>query len=173
MDQISLIIHVGSAAVLVGGMALLTFVVTPSTRLIEDEALRRTLTRVVARRFAMMTMAALVVLLATGLYQFYATVAEPQRENMNDYRWGPLFGAKMTLFVLLVALVGVHGAVLGPRIARQAELVGSGGGEAAALRLASLRRNSGRISLIMLLTAAGVLAFGVLLGSHEYSYAAR
>ena len=172
MDQFSLILHVTSAAVLVGGMALLTFVVTPSTRLIEDEALRRTLTRVVARRFAMMTMVALVVLLATGLYQLFAVVPEPIREQMNDYRWGPVFSVKMVLFVLLVALIAVHGMYLGPRIARQAELVASGGGQEAALRLESLRRNSGRISLVMLLVAAAVLAIGVTLGYHEYSYVA-
>ena len=173
MDQVSLIIHVSAGAVLVGGMALLYFVVTPATRLVEDEGLRRTLTRVVARRFAVMTIVALLVLLATGLYQFYAVVSEPVRENMNDFRWGPAFGAKMTLFVLLIALVAVHGAVLGPRIARQAERVAGGGGEEAALRLASLRRSSARISLVMLLIAAATLAIGVLLGDHDYSYIAR
>ena len=160
-----------AAAVLVGGEVLLLFAVTPATRLIDDEALRRAVTRVVARRFARMTLVALAVLVATGLYQFFAIVPEPIRANINDYRWGPVFTVKMILFVMVVLLIGLHGMYYGPRIAQASELADAGH-EDAASRLADLRRTSLLVSLVMLIVTLAVLAIGVTLGYHEYSYLA-
>jgi putative copper export protein len=126
---------------------------------------------VVARRFARMTGVALAVLVATGLYQLFSVVPAPVRENMTDYRFGAVFVVKMAVFVLLVILIGAHGMYYGPRIARAAEQVAeSDGDEGAVWRLEGLRRTSLIFSLAMLVVALSVLALGVTLGNHDYSY---
>ncbi len=171
METISLILHVLSTAVLVGGMVLLFVAVTPATWLIDDEALRTAVTRVVARRFAAMTGVALAVLVATGFYQLFSVVPEPVRENMTDFRFGAVFMVKMAVFVLLVILIGVHGMYYGPRIARASAAVAeSDGDDEAVWQLESLRRTSLMFSLAMLAVALSVLALGVALGNHAYSY---
>ncbi len=158
-----------SVAVLVGGELLLFLAVTPATWLIDDEALRRAVTRVVARRFARMTVVALVVVTATGIYLFFEVVPQPIRESMNDFRWGSVFAVKMALFILMLILIGVHGMYYGPRIARASELSITGD-EDAALLLDDLRRTSLLLSLALLIVTVAVLASGVVLGYHEYSY---
>ena len=171
METISLILHVVSAAVLVGGMALLFLTVTPATWLIDDEALRSAVTRVVARRFAAMTGVALAVLVATGLYQLFSVVPDDIRKDMTAYYFGSVFMLKMAVFVLLVILIGVHGMYYGPRIARASQAVAeSGGTDEAVWQLEGLRRTSLMFSIAMLAVAVSVLALGVALGNHDYSY---
>ena len=171
METLSLILHVLSATVLVGGMVLLFLAVTPATWLIDDEALRSAVTRVVAQRFALMTAVTLAVLVVTGLYQLFSVVPEAVRENMSDYRFGPVFIVKMAVFVLLLGLIGVHGMYYGPRIARASEAVAeSDGDDEAVWHLEGLRRTALIFSLVMLVVAVLVLALGVTLGNHDYSY---
>jgi len=155
--------------VLVGGELLLFLAVTPATWLIDDETLRRAVTRVVARRFARMTVVALLVLAASGVYLFFEVLPDPIRDNMNDFRWGSVFAVKMALFILMLILIGVHGMYYGPRLARTSELAITGD-EDAAWRLANLRRTSLLLSLALLLVTVAVLASGVVLGNHDYSY---
>lgn len=161
-----------AAAVLVGGMVLLFIAVTPATWLIDDERLRRDVTRVVARRFAWLSVGALGVLLLTGLQQLFSDAIVPAaiRESMFDFRWGPIFVVKMVLVGLLVVLIGVHGMWFGPRIARASDaVIESADDEDAAWRLENLRRGSLLLSLVMLIVGIAVLGIGVSLGFHEYS----
>lgn len=170
MGTVSLILHVLAASVLVGGQVLLFFAVTPATWLIDDERLRTALTRVVARRFALLTAGALVVLLLTGLYQFLKVTPDTVRSNMMDFRWGPLFMVKMTGVAILTALIVFHASYVGPRIGRLADATADGGDEETAWRLENLRRHSLLLSLVMLLLSVIVLAFGVALGHISFSY---
>lgn len=173
MDNLALIIHVLSASVLLGGQVLLFFAVTPSTWLIDDERLRRSVTRVVVRRFGKMTAVALGLLVLTGIYQFVAIVPEPVQRNMGDYRFGPAFIAKMALLLLFVALVAVHGIYFGRRIGRASDAVAEGGSDETVRRLEDLRRTSLVFSLLMVLVTAGVVALGVVVGNHTYAYVER
>ena len=77
----------------------------------------------------------------------------------------------VVLFLLLLILIGVHGMYYGPRVARASELA-DGGDEDASWRLENLRRTSLLLSLALLLVTVAVLASGVILGNHEYSYIA-
>ena len=157
------------AATLVGPQLLLFYAVVPSTWLIEDEALRRRVTMVVTRRFGTMTVVALVGLLVTGLYQFYndAIVPQPVQDSMADYRWGLIFMTKMTLLVVLVALIGVHGAVFGRLVRRVSEAVERG--EAAPAALEQARKASFLFSTMLLLVSIALLVLGATLGHHAYS----
>ncbi|MYH41571.1 MAG: hypothetical protein F4150_07415 [Chloroflexi bacterium] len=170
METLSLILHVTAAAALVGPQILLFLAVIPATRELSDDD-RSAVTRSVTRRFGMIAGVSLVALLVTGLYQFYEVVPVAVQEEMNDFRFGPLFMAKMTLFLVLIALIAVHAAWLGPRI--QAALDAGTAAEGARDALARLRRRSLWVSAAMVAVSLLVLALGVAMGHHEYAYLAR
>ncbi len=163
MGAASLVVHVLLAAILVGPQILMFYAVAPASWLIDDHALRSSVVRVIARRFATLSVVALVGLLATGLFQFYTPSIVPPsiREEMNAYRWGMIFQIKMTLFLVLIAMIGFHGAVLARRIGRVTEAVESGRSEMWELERA--RRNSLLFSGLMIVVSVGILALGVLL----------
>jgi uncharacterized membrane protein len=173
LDTLSLCIHVLLAAVFVGPQFLLFYAVVPSTWLIEDEALRRSVTQVVTRRFGMLSGISLVGLIITGLYQFYSDGIVPPdiRDHMMDYRWGLIFSTKMTLLVILIALLAVHGLVFGRRIRAASEAVERGEGEVADLERA--RQASLLFSTLILLASAGLICLGVALGFTAYSEVPR
>jgi uncharacterized membrane protein len=171
VDTISLILHVSAAAVLVGPQVLMFLAVVPSTWLIDDEQLRRQVLGVVARRFGMLAGTAIVVLLATGLYQFYSTVPENVRDDIMAYRWGMVFSVKMAAFTLLVVLIFVHAFVFSRRIARLSDAVIAGEGDPADLERA--RTQSLLFSLILLVVSIATLWLGVALGHGAYSYVPR
>lgn len=173
MDTLSLSLHVFFAAVLVGPQLLLFYAVIPSTWLIEDEGLRRSVTQVVTRRFGMLSGISLVGLIVTGLYQFYSDNIVPPgvREEMMDYRWGLIFSTKMTLLIVLIALTAVHGIVFGRRIRAASEAVQRG--EIEPGQLESARRGSMLFSTLILLVSVSLLFLGVMLGYTGYSEVPR
>lgn len=168
MDTISLIIHVTAAAVLVGPQILMFYAVTPATWLIDDEPLKRALVGVIARRFGMLSAASLVILLVTGLWQFYNVVPEYIQDDMMAYRFGRIFVAKMTMFTVLLGLVLLHAMVFARRIRRLSDAVQAGEASASELELARMR--SFVFSGLLLLVSVGTLWLGVTLGHWEYSY---
>ena len=173
MDTLSLCFHALFAAVLVGPQLLLFYAVVPSTWLIEDEGLRRSVTAVVTRRFGMLSGISLVGLLVTGLYQFFSDDIVPPgvRIHMMDYRWGLVFATKMALLVILVALIAVHGFVFGRRIRTASEAVERGEMEPGALEAA--RRASLLFSTLIMLVSIALLFLGVTLGYAVYSEVPR
>lgn len=163
-------LHVLFAAMLVGGEILLFFAVVPSTWLIDDEGLRRQVTLVVARRFTAIVTVSVVGLLLTGLAMFYTDIFVPPgvREDIMGFHFGRVFVAKMTLFLVLLVMIGIHGAVFGRRIARITEAVEAGEMEPGELEQA--RRNSFLFSAFMVLVAVLLLFLGASLGNHAYSH---
>ena len=168
MDSIVLGLHVLFAAILVGGQLLLFFAVVPSTWLIDDDGLRRQVTAVVTQRFGLMVGVSLVGLVLTGLFQFYSDDLVPPdvRKNMFDFRFGPVFVAKMTLLVVLVVMIGLHGAYFGRRVARLSDEAG----EAEPGDLEQLRRNSLLFSTLMVLVSIALIFLGATLGNDAYSH---
>jgi hypothetical protein len=168
MDTLVLGLHVLFAAVIVGPQLLLFLAVVPSTWLIDDEGLRRNVTRVVTQRFGMLSVLALVGLVMTGVYQLNSSLIDPDvRENMMDYRFGTIFVTKMTLLVALIVLVAVHGMVFGRRIRAASEAVERGEADAGALEAA--RRASMVFSVLILGVSVVILFLGVALGNHTFS----
>ena len=168
MNELSLIIHVSLAAILVGPQLLMFLAVTPASWLIGDHELRTQVVRVIARRFAVLSVIALVGLLLTGLYQFYNVTPDVVTDDITAFRFGTIFMIKMTLFLVLIAMIAFHGAVLARRMAAVTEEVKAGRADAAALEGA--RRNSLLFSGVMVVVSFAILALGVLLGNPQFSY---
>ncbi len=162
--------HVLFASLLVGGQVLLFFAVIPSTWLIDDEGLRRRVTLVVAHRFTAIVIVSLVGLILTGLAQFYTDIFVPPviREDMTEFHFGRVFMAKMTLVVVLMVLIGIHGAVFGRRIARISDAVEAG--EMGTAELEQARRTSLVFSALMVLVSIALVFLGAALGDHSYSH---
>lgn len=171
MELVSLILHVSAAAIFIGPQLLMFYAVTPASWLIEDERLKRQVVGVIARRFGMLAGISLVVLLLTGLYQFYTVVPQPIQDSMMDYRFGLIFVTKMTLFTGVVILVLLHAMIFSRRIRRLSEAFDRG--EATAAELERARMHSFLFSALLMLVSFGVLWLGVTLGHNEYSYVLR
>ena len=172
MDTLVLSLHVLLAAILVGPQFLLFFAVIPSTWLIEDEGLRRSVTRVVTQRFGFLSGVSLAGLVLTGMYQLNSSLIDPDvRENMMDFRFGTIFVTKMTMLLVLIALIGIHGAVFGRRIRAASEAVERGEADPGALEAA--RRASMLFSMLILLTSVAMIFLGVALGNHMFSFEPR
>ncbi|MDA1010654.1 MAG: hypothetical protein O2888_04180 [Chloroflexi bacterium] len=168
MELLSLILHVSAAAVLVGPQLLMFYAVTPASWLVDDEYLKRRILGVVARRYGLLAGISIVVLLATGLYQFYSLTPVHIQDDMMSYRFGQIFITKMTLFTVLILLIMLHAMVFAKRIRRLSDQVLEGRGDALALEQARLR--SFVFSLLLLLVSFAVLWLGVSLGHPAYSY---
>jgi len=171
MEAISLMIHVVAAAILVGPQVLMFYAVTPATWLIGEERLKRDVVKVVASRFAKLAIGSLVILLVTGLYQYYSIVPEAIQEDIFAYRFGEIFVLKMTLVTVLLALIVVHGAVLARRIGRMSDEVIAGRGDTGALE--SARMQTLLFSGIMVIVSLAILMLGAVLGHHEFVYIAK
>lgn len=170
MHTLSLVIHVTAAAILVGPQVLLFLAVTPATWLIDDEALKRAVTRVVTARYGMIAGIALVLLVVTGIYQYFAMVPADIRAHLTTTRWGTIFMFKMGLLGIFLALLAYHVFAIAPRIGRLSEAVVRQHRDDDAYALENARRTSFLVSFFMLITALAVLVLGVMLGSHEFSY---
>jgi uncharacterized membrane protein len=169
----SLVIHVLAAALLVGPQVLLFLAVTPSTWLIEDEALRRQVTRVVTARYGMIAGIAIVLLVVTGLYQYGSMVPADIRDSMADYRFGIIFMVKMALFAIFLGLLVYHVRFIAPRIGRLSDAVVAESREEDIWELDNTRRLSFIVSFFMVLVSVAILVLGVMLSSHGFSYVPR
>lgn len=172
--MISLMLHVTAAAILVGPQLLMFLAVTPATWLIDDERLKANIIHVVAGRFGMLAGGALVVLLATGLYQYYTRVPDPIQAEMMDYNFGAIFIIKMTLFTLLIGLLLAHVGIFSRRISRlSVQVMAEPENEEARGALETARLQSFTFSIVVLVTSIAILCLGVALGDESYSYQLR
>ncbi len=169
MQTTSLIIHVMAAAILFGPQVLMFYAVTPATWMLGNEEVRRSVVKVVTGRFGRLTVIALVVLLITGLYQYFSIVPEHIRDNPQGYRFGTIFIAKMGGFATILVLIAVHVFLFGRRIARLSDAV-IAGDETQRPALETARSQSFLFSLILLLVTMGTLALGVALRDESFSY---
>ena len=110
--------HILGVALFVGPQFFLALAVVPATRQIADMKSRVETIRVVTRRFGWVGGAGLVLIVAAGSYliadwrDYYGV---PEDIGFTDLRFGVVFIIKMTLFVVMLAIVALHMFWLGPR----------------------------------------------------------
>ena len=172
MHVLSLILHTLAAAVLVGPQVLMFYAVTPATWLIEhDEKLKRDILKVVTGRFARLSVAAFLVLVVTGIYQYFFLIPPEIREARAEINLGWIFSIKMLGVVAMVGMTWWHVMKYGRRIAALSDAVIAGTGDPGELE--SVRLQSFTFSIGLMLVSLLVLALGVALGDHEFAWVQR
>ena len=111
-------LHILGIALFVGPQFFLALAVVPATRQIADLKSRVNTIRIVTRRFAYVGGAGLILIVAAGSYliadwrDYYGV---PDDTGFTDLRFGVVFIVKMSLFVVMLAIVAAHMFFLGPR----------------------------------------------------------
>ena len=112
-------LHVLGAVVFIGPQIFLAAIAMPAMRSIEDARARQAAVRRITLGFGALGGAALAVLLATGIRQYYEFQDLVDRDVAERYFF--LFQTKMLLVTLVIVLTVLHGAVFGRRLQRLQE----------------------------------------------------
>ena len=164
-------LHVIGVAVWLGGQILTAAAVIPTLRAVGDREFWLAALEGFTRRFGRIGIAAMIIIVITG-----GAMIDPrldQAENFGasfyDARWGVIFVAKMALWAAMIAVIGLHQFVFGPRqleLARQAVAAGDADDSA---ELRRVRRLTIALSVVGLLLTLAVAAAGAFLGNHNFS----
>ena len=161
MYQLSVLVHLVSAVVWVGGMLFLALVVVPATRSLP--ALERgRLIGAIGRRFRTVGWICIGLLAVTGTINAgYRGVTWEQvaTGNLLASPFGQLLGVKLLLVALMVGISAVHDFVLGPAATRIVER----GHPKAMERAETLRRGASWLGRINTFLGLLVLALAVAL----------
>jgi uncharacterized membrane protein len=137
-------LHLLAAIFWVGGQLFLVAVVLPVLRKTLAEAERIYIAGQAGRRFALLSTAALVVLLVTG--PLNAVAHGVSWTNLRETEWGHVLMAKAALVLVVLIVTVVHGSYYGRRLERAAA---SGAAVSSAQRRA-LQRQSECLSALNL-----------------------
>ncbi len=154
-DAIVLWLHILSAVAFIGPQIFLAVAAVPAMQTIDDVKVRARAMRVMTTRFGMLGGGALVVLLVTGVINYY----EHDFEIDNYKRYFITLQIKLTLVTLIVILTVLHGAVFGRKLQRLQE------SNAAEAEIAKTRRMSMYTSIATLVLSVAILFVAALLGS--------
>jgi uncharacterized membrane protein len=155
-DAIVLWLHVVGAVVFIGPQVFLAAVAMPALRSVSDAQSRQQATRAITRGFGVLGGGALLLLLATGIYNFY------DRERFFDAdvypRYFFVLQVKLTLVTVVIVLTALHAMVLGRRLQGLQES-GAPEAEIAAARRWSMVASIGTLAVsIAILLCAALLA---------------
>jgi uncharacterized membrane protein len=169
---IAIWMHVLGIAIFVGPQFFLAFAWVPVARTIEDQRVRANLTRKLTRRFGHLGGVGLVLIVVAGTYlistwrDFYSVGDDV---SFADVRYGVVFMVKMTLFIVMLAVVGLHTFMIGPRLVSAMEAEVEGRGSPQATRTA--RGASMALSILGLVLALAIMVLGVMMNTKEWSFA--
>ncbi len=155
----------------VGPQFFLAFAWVPVARTITDMPTRLRLTRTLTRRFAYLGGAGLVLIVVAGSYlistwrNFYA---QPDDLGFTDIRYGVLFIVKMTIFIVMLAVLALHTFSVGPKLIDQMEAQAAGKATEADVRRA--RGMSMGLSIGGLALALVLMILGVMMNTTEFSF---
>jgi len=108
-------VHLVSASIWVGGSVFIGVVLAPLLRTMNDSVEGRMKTMIiVGRRFNLIAVPALVVLVATGLYNSHALLVRP--EILLGTSYGTFLAIKVTLVIILIAVYITHVVVISKRV---------------------------------------------------------
>ncbi len=162
-------LHVIGVAIWLGGQIITAACVVPALRSVGDRTVWLDVLEGFTKRFGRVGIVAMVIIVITG----GAMVAPrlDQAENFGpdiyDARWGYIFVIKMALWAVMIALIGLHQFVFGPR---QLELAReSAAAEQDTPALKRVRRLTIILSISGLLVTLLVAGAGAFLGNHNFS----
>jgi uncharacterized membrane protein len=155
-DAIVLWLHITAAAIFIGPQVFLAAIAIPALRGLDDARSRQQAMRAITRGFGILGGIALLVLLATGIWNFY----DARDKDLFDLdRYFVVLQVKLTLVTLVIILTALHAMVLGRR---QLELQESGASE---VEIARARTWSMAASIATLTLSLAILFCGALLSA--------
>jgi len=169
--SIILWLHLIFITVWIGSQVLTAFAVVSAVRRIENRDDRLDVLRTFTRRFSLIAWGSLLIIVITGggLTGDRIDTIKEGVDNIYDLRWGWIFSIKMTLVLVMVALVAFHSYVLGPRLMdlNQRAVDQIEGGDT---RIRRLQVQSGIVAALGLLTSLLVLGCGAFLSNSSFSF---
>lgn len=167
-------LHVLGIALFVGPQFFLAFAWVPASRQIEDLPSRARAMRTITRRFAYIGGAGLVLIIVAGTYlvatwrDFYS---QPSAEELafTDIRYGVIFIIKMTVLLVMLAIVGLHTFVAGPRSLELLE-ARARGEDVLDDDIRRARMLSMALSITGLVLTLAIMVMGVMLSTAEFSF---
>ncbi|MCY3559429.1 MAG: CopD family protein [Chloroflexi bacterium] len=162
-------LHVIGVAIWLGGQIVTAACVIPALRAVGNRTVWLDALEGFTRRFGRIGIAAMVVIVITGgaMVDPRLDQAENFGPNIYDARWGYIFVIKMALWAVMIALIGLHQFVFGPRQLELARATADADEDTAELRRVRITTIALSIAgLLMTLLVAGAGAF---LGNHNFS----
>ncbi len=159
LDAIILWLHVLAAAIFIGPQVFLAAIAVPALRTIEDAQVRQRVTRAVTRGFGWLGGGALLMLLATGIWNYYDADDKGLIDNDSFPRYFIALQIKLTLVTAVLLLTILHGAVFGRRLQRLQEE------NASEADLAQARQFSMIASIATLAASVAILFCAAIMGS--------
>lgn len=164
IDAIVIFLHVLAATIFIGPQVFLVAVAMPALRSLGDAQARQQASRAITRGFGALAGVALVVLLATGIWNYY----DAEDAGYLDLdRYSAVMIVKLTLVTVIIVLTALHGAVFGRRLQR---LQAEGAAEA---EIAQARAYSMFASIATLAVSIGILVCAALLDQTGRSFRPR
>lgn len=151
LSAVPLWLHLLGAAVWVGSQVMLLAVVVPSLRPAEPGTRQQVLAGV-TRRFGYLGLAALVLLVVTGL----DNIDRYSPADMFDYRYGYILAAKLVMLAAVVLLTAAHALYLGPKLL-EAQSRAAGPDEVRRLRMRSVAASGLTLVLSVLILFCAAL----------------
>ena len=164
-------LHILGIALFVGPQFFLAFAWVPASRQIDDLPTRVQAMRTITRRFGYIGGIGLVLIIGAGTYlistwrDYYAA----GDIGFTDIRFGVIFIIKMCVLLVMLAIVGVHMLITGPRQMRLME-ARAAGQEVPEAELRRVRMWSMALSITGLLLTLIIMVMGVSLATVEYSF---
>ena len=154
-DAIILWLHILAAVAFIGPQFFLAFAAVPAMQTIEDVKIRAKAMRVMTMRFGVLGGGALVVLLVTGVLNYYQA-----KDEIDTFkRYFITLQIKLTLVTVVVILTILHGAVFGRKLQQLQE------SNASEAEIAKARQMSRYASMATLVLSIAILFFAALMGS--------
>jgi uncharacterized membrane protein len=152
---LSVWIHVVAAALWIGGMLFLTFVLVPSLRKLGDRRLAAELVRATGRRYRLVGWVSIGVLVLSGFTNLAGRGISHSAlfsAELWDGWFGRLLAWKIGLVLVVIGLSAAHDLEFG----RRADAPGGAADPAEAERLRRLASAFGRVVLVLSLVIAGL-----------------
>lgn len=168
-DALNLWLHIFAATLWVGPQVFLFVAVVPALRQVTDTVERSRALRVVVYRFGYLSLAAMAILVGTGVQNILNANETyfARGPGMLEYRFGVILVAKLVMVAASIGLTAYHALVIGPR---QLALSDQGGPEE---EIARLRAQSIVVSGLNLLLSIGILLTAAMLATQSFSIRLR
>jgi putative copper export protein/methionine-rich copper-binding protein CopC len=143
-------LHAWATAAWLGGLLMLAVLAVPLLRALDDEDRVRLGAGVIVR-FSALAVAAVVVLVVTGVYRALAEL--PSFDALWTTSYGVVLLVKLAIFVVMLALAAWNRFSLHPRLERDALGIAPGGARALAALRTSIRAEVLLAALVMVAVA--------------------